>query len=71
MQIAASGHPTSRFKDRDDIFFDPDATPRGDAAESAEGDVRVLPVHFDRDGTRHRRGRRLRRLAYPGALSHE
>ncbi len=62
LRIAGSGHPSVRFEGEKDIYFDPDRTPKAPVADGLptfvageDDDVRVLPVHFERDGRRHRR----------------
>ena len=52
-QILSSGRSASQFEGLKDIWADRQGTPRGDA--DLESDIRVCPVHFEKDGRRHRR----------------
>ena len=62
LRVRASGRPATRFEDLEDIYADPDRTPRKkatvetkDGGVQADVDLRILPVHFERDGRRFRR----------------
>ena len=62
LRVRASGHPATRSEDLEDIYADPDRTPRKkatvetkDGGVQADVDLRILPVHFERDGRRFRR----------------
>ena len=58
LRVRSSGHAAERFGDLDDIYRDAADTPRGggDAQEKVEDiDVRVLPIHLEKDKRRFRR----------------
>ena len=55
--MSASGYAEKHFDGAGDIYVDPESTPQAGAAVPAveEGDLRILPVHYERDGRRFRR----------------
>ena len=60
LRVRASGHPATRFEKLDDIYAEPDDAPRKKPETAtkdvqADVDLRILPVHFERDGRRFRR----------------
>ena len=60
LRVRVSGHPATRFEKLDDIYAEPDDAPLKKPVTAtkdvqADVDLRILPVHFERDGRRFRR----------------
>ena len=59
LRIRSSGYRAERFEGIDDIYRSKDGTPRGGKedvkASDGDGDLRVLPCHYEKDGRRFRR----------------